>query len=89
MSDFFENDDELVLQLGDLLPDDAGEVVLFARDEPLKIEADTPLIETGVVEDSHITASGTDVGGLTYSQFANGMTLYHDNDHILIIAPDV
>ncbi|WP_417452847.1 hypothetical protein [Kiloniella sp.] len=89
MSDFFENDDELVLQLGDLLPDDAGEVVLFARDEPLKIESNTPLIETGVVEDSHITASGTDVGGLTYSQFANGMTLYHDNDHILIIAPDV
>ncbi len=88
MSDFFETDDDLVLQLADLLPDDAGEIVLFARDEPLKIESDTPLIETGVVEDSHITASGTEVSGLTYSQFANGMTLYHDNDQILIIAPD-
>ncbi|MCZ4281833.1 hypothetical protein O4H49_13665 [Kiloniella laminariae] len=89
MTDFNDSDDELVLHLADLLPDDAGEIVLFARDEPLKIESDTPLIHSGIVEDAHITASGTDVSGLSFSQFANGMTLYHDNDHILIIAPDI
>ncbi|WP_343559295.1 hypothetical protein [Kiloniella sp. b19] len=81
------NDDLITLELADLLPDEAGEVVLFASDDPVSIQSDSPVVNSGVVEHDHITMTGENVSGLTFSHFANGITVYHDSSDIQIVAP--
>lgn len=74
------DDDAVVLELGDLLPDESGEVVLFAGDEmPVSIMTADPVTEKGVAE-SHVTATGVDVTGLNYYSFESGITIYSLSD---------
>ncbi len=76
----------IVLELGDLLPDALGEVVLFASDDfPVNILADRPVAESGIAPE-HVTATGVDVTGLLFYSFEGGITLY--SPHSLSISVD-
>ena len=61
LADKGPGEDALVLELADLLPDAAGEVVLFAgEDFTVNLKAGAALTASGVAE-AHVTASGVDV----------------------------
>ena len=84
-----EGEEPLVLRLEDLLPDEAGEVVFSAADTtPVNLLADSPLTGAGFA-DSHVTASGVDVTGLSYCSFESGLTLYYPSEIPLIVSPDL
>lgn len=73
-------DDVVVLDLADLLPDESGDVVLFAGDElPVNINAQESVAAQGVA-DGHVTATGVDVTGLNFYAFENGVTIYSLSD---------
>lgn len=75
----------VLLDLADLLPDDSGEVVLFADDAlPVNILTDESLTSEGIAE-AHVTAAGVDVTGLHFYSFESGVTLYSPSD-LLIVA---
>ncbi|TQV81597.1 hypothetical protein [Denitrobaculum tricleocarpae] len=75
-----DENDAVVLDLADLLPDDSGDVVLFSGDElPVNISAQEAVMEQGVAE-AHVTATGVDVTGLNYYAFENGVTIYSLTD---------
>ena len=75
----------VLLDLADLLPDDSGEVVLFADDAlPVNILTDEPVTSEGIAE-AHVTAAGVDVTGLHFYSFESGITLYSPSD-LLIVA---
>ncbi len=81
--------DEIVLRLEDLLPDAAGEIVLFAEDAAhVSVIVAAALTDTGVAND-HVTAGGVDVTGLPYYAFDYGITIYLPDDVPLSFAPDV
>ena len=70
----------LSLDLGDLLPDAAGEVVLMGgADVPFSIHAGEAVTATGIA-DALITMGGLDVTGLHYYSFESGITLYSPTD---------
>ncbi|HEX9790256.1 MAG TPA: hypothetical protein VGA60_06310 [Kiloniellales bacterium] len=70
----------LSLDLGDLLPDAAGEVVLMgAADVPFSIHAGEAVTATGIA-DAHVTMGGLDVTGLHFYSFESGITLYSPTD---------
>ncbi|MHA1599281.1 MAG: hypothetical protein ACTSW2_00530 [Alphaproteobacteria bacterium] len=86
-----ESDDVLVssaleplsLELSDLLPDDAGEVVLMGGAEvPLSIHAAEAMTAEGIA-DAHVTAGGVDVTGLHFYSFESGITLYSLTDLVI------
>jgi hypothetical protein len=73
----------LVLEIGDLLPDAQGEVVLFAdEDVPLSLVSEEPVASTGIIAD-HVTATGVDVDGLYFYSFENGITIYSMTDLVV------
>ena len=73
----------LSLELSDLLPDEAGEVVLLGGAEvPLSIHAAEAVTAEGIAE-THVTASGVDVTGLHYYSFESGITLYSPTDLVI------
>ncbi len=77
---FGDEDETVVLSLGDLLPDESGDVVLFSGDElPVSITAQETVKEQGVA-DGHVTATGVDVTGLNFYAFENGVTIYSLSD---------
>ena len=79
----------IVLELGDLLPDALGEVVLFAGDDfPVNILADRPLAESGIAPE-HVTATGVDVTGLLFYSFEGGITLYSPNSLSISVDTDI
>jgi len=70
----------LSLDLSDLLPDAAGEVVLMGgADVPFSIHAGESVTATGIA-DAHITMGGLDVTGLHFYSFESGITLYSPTD---------
>ena len=74
------------LELAELLPDEAGEVVLF-NDSHLPsmiLHADRPVAARGRVE-AHRTAAGIDVSGYRYVKFEQGPVLYHPPELELVI----
>ena len=73
----------LSLALSDLLPDDAGEVVLMGgADVPLSIQAGEAVTAEGIA-DAHVTAGGLDVTGLHFYSFESGITLYSLTDLVI------
>ena len=76
------------LTLDDLLPDDAGEVVLLAGDDlPINLLTDVTLAETGIAPE-HVTAGGVEVTGLHYYSFESGLTIYSPVDLLIIDDPN-
>lgn len=80
--------DSVVLELGDLLPDSSGEVVLFMG-EDVSVNILTHETITGFgIADPHITASGVDVTGLHFYSFEGGLTVYSASDVLIINDPN-
>ena len=76
------------LTLDDLLPDDAGEVVLLAGDDlPINLLTGEMLAETGIAPE-HVTAGGVEVTGLHYYSFESGLTIYSPVDLLIIDDPN-
>lgn len=73
----------LSLELNDLLPDVAGEVVLLGGAEvPLSIHAAEAVTAEGIA-DAHVTVGGVDVTGLHFYSFESGITLYSPTDLVI------
>lgn len=84
-----DDPESVLLQLGDLLPDSSGEVVLFMG-EDLSVNLLTRETITGFgIADSHVTASGVDVTGLNFYSFESGLTVYSATDILIINDPNV
>lgn len=80
--------DSVVLELGDLLPDSSGEVVLFMG-EDVSVNILTHETITGFgIADPHVTASGVDVTGLHFYSFEGGLTVYSASDVLIINDPN-
>lgn len=80
--------DSVVLELGDLLPDSSGEIVLFAG-EDVSVNLLTRETITGFgIADPHVTATGVDVTGLHFYSFESGLTVYSVNDILIINDPN-
>jgi hypothetical protein len=81
--------DSVVLDLGDLLPDASGEVVLFMG-EDVSVNIMTRETITGFgIADPHVTASGVDVTGLHFYSFEGGLTVYSASDILIVNDPNV
>ena len=80
--------DHITLSLNDLLPDANGEIVVMNPQGHLhlNIVTDLQISESGVA-DSHFTADGTDVNGLSFYAFEGGMRLYYSPEVEITIAP--
>lgn len=80
--------DSVILQLGDLLPDSSGEVVLFMG-EDVSVNLLTRETITGFgIADPHVTATGLDVTGLHFYSFESGLTIYSASDILIINDPN-
>lgn len=80
--------DSVLLQLGDLLPDSSGEVVLFMG-EDVSVNLLTHETITGFgIADPHVTATGVDVTGLHFYSFESGLTVYSVSDILIINDPN-
>jgi hypothetical protein len=83
-----EDPDSVLLQLGDLLPDSSGEVVLFMG-EDVSVNLLTRETITGFgIADPHVTAAGVDVTGLHFYSFEGGLTIYSASDILIINDPN-
>jgi hypothetical protein len=82
--------DHITLSLNDLLPDSNGEIVVVSPQGHLhlNIVTDLQISESGI-SDSHFTADGTDVNGLSFYAFEGGMRLYYSPEVEITIAPHV
>lgn len=82
-----ESADHITLSLDDLLPDSNGEIVVTSQQGQLYLSlvTDLPVCEQGVA-DTHVTADGTDVNGLSFYAFEGGMRLYYSPDVEITIA---
>jgi hypothetical protein len=79
--------DHITLSLDDLLPDANGEIVVMNPQGQLHLNlvTDLQISESGVA-DSHFTADGTDVNGLSFFAFEGGMKLYYSHEVEITIA---
>lgn len=76
-------DDSVILELSDLLPDGSGEVVLFTgEDLPVNILTSETITAMGIA-DTHVTAAGLDVTGHHFYSFESGITVYSLTDLLI------
>jgi len=77
----------IVLSFADLLPDANGEIVILGPGGGLRLSivTDQKVADFGIA-DSHLTADGFDVGGLSYFMFEGGTKLYYSPDVDVTIA---
>jgi hypothetical protein len=75
------------LTLEELLPDDAGEVVLIAaEDVPIDLLSSETVTEAGIAPE-HVTMGGMEVTGLHYYSFESGLTVYSPVDLLILNDP--
>src|ERR1041384_459476 len=82
--------DTISLQLGDLLPDSAGNIVIEYDGGNLAVELMTnqSVVEHGVAVEA-MDANGGDLSGLAYFAFGNGTTVYFPTDISVHIVPPI
>jgi len=78
----------ITLSFDDLLPDPNGEIVVMGMGggAQLSILTDQKICAEGIAE-SHVTAAGVDVGGLSFFAFEGGTKLYYSPEIEIIITP--
>jgi hypothetical protein len=78
----------ITLAFDDLLPDANGEIVVMGADlgTHLSIITDQRICAAGVAE-SHLTADGLEVAGLSFYAFESGTRLYFSPEIEVTIAP--
>ncbi len=75
------------LTLEELLPDDAGEVVLIAAEDiPIDLLSSEALTGAGIALE-HVTMGGMEVTGLHYYSFESGLTVYSPVDLLILDDP--
>jgi hypothetical protein len=75
----------VVLRMDELLPDSGGEVVIYDDvGEGLAIVTDEPVAGQGVSAD-HVTASGLDVQGFSFTTFESGITIFYPSESKLLV----
>ena len=81
-------DDYLILRMDELLPDSGGEVVLMDDvGEGFAIVTQDHISGQGIAE-PHITASGLDVNGYSFTSFDSGITIFYPHESKLLVLPD-
>ncbi len=82
--------DTISLQLGDLLPDSAGNIVIEYDGGNLAVQlmTDQSVVEHGVAVEAS-DANGGDLSGLAYFSFGDGTTVYFPTDISVHIVPVV
>ncbi|HVY97929.1 MAG TPA: hypothetical protein VHA35_00405 [Dongiaceae bacterium] len=80
--------DTISLELSDLLPDSAGNIVIEYDGGNLAVEllTDQAVVERGVAAEA-VDASGGDLSGFAYCAFSNGTTVFFPTDISLHIVP--
>jgi hypothetical protein len=80
--------DTISLDLSDLLPDSAGNIVIEYDGGNLAVEllTDQSVIERGVAAEA-ADANGGDLSGFAYCAFSNGTTVFFPTDISLHIVP--
>ena len=80
--------DTISLELSDLLPDSAGNIVIEYDGGNLAVELLTnqAVVERGVAGEA-VDASGGDLSGFAYCAFDNGTTVFFPTDISLHIVP--
>ena len=82
----FGDEGNPALDLGDLVSDKEGEVVLF-NDSGLRslvVRTSAEVVDEGEAK-RHVTAAGEDVTGFRYVAFDNGLKLYYQPDLELVL----
>ena len=75
----------LPFSLKELLPDDAGEVVIDNQTgSDVTVLTDDPVTDRGIERD-HITDAGHDVSGFAYCRFAGGITVFYPRSQPLCV----
>lgn len=78
----------LVLRMDELLPDSGGEVVIYDDvGEGLAILTHEHVAGQGVSAD-HVTASGLDVQGFSFTTFESGITIFYPSESKLLVLPE-
>lgn len=81
-------DNYLILRMDELLPDSGGEVVLMDDvGEGFAIVTHDHISGQGIAE-PHITASGLDVNGYSFTTFDSGITIFYPSESKLLVLPD-
>jgi hypothetical protein len=81
-----DDEEAWVLDLGDLIADSRGEIVVGDMGGAhLTITAASSIASQGQA-DGHITQDGLDVSGFQFVTFENGITLYYDDGVHLALA---
>jgi hypothetical protein len=80
--------DTISLELGDLLPDSAGNIVIEYDGGNLAVQLLTnqSVVEHGVAVEA-VDANGGDLSGLAFFAFGNGTTVYFPTDISVHIVP--
>jgi hypothetical protein len=80
--------DTISLELSDLLPDSAGNIVIEYDGGNLAVEllTDQAVVERGVAAEA-VDANGGDLSGFAYCAFSNGTTVFFPTDISLHIVP--
>jgi len=80
--------DTISLELSDLLPDSAGNIVIEYDGGNLAVEllTDQSVVERGVAAEA-VDANGGDLSGFAYCAFSNGTTVFFPTDISLHIVP--
>lgn len=83
------DNETVVLELKDLLPDSGGEIVIHGTGLGI-IGVSTSLAVTATgTADTHVTAAGEDVSGFRYYQLDGGITLYCPAETSLVLGPEI
>ena len=82
--------DSISLQLTDLLPDSAGNIVIEYDGGNLAVQlvTDQTVVEHGVAVEA-VDANGGNLSGLAYFAFGDGITVYFPTDISVHIVPQV
>jgi hypothetical protein len=82
--------DTISLELGDLLPDSAGNIVIEYDGGNLAVQLMTSqsVVEHGVAVEA-MDANGGDLSGLAFFAFGNGTTVYFPTDISVHIVPPI
>jgi hypothetical protein len=82
--------DTISLELGDLLPDSAGNIVIEYEGGNLAVQlmTDQAVVEHGVAVEA-VDANGGNLSGLAYFAFGDGITVYFPTDISVHIVPPV
>ena len=80
--------DTISLQLTDLLPDSAGNIVIEYDGGNLAVQllTDQAVIDSGVAVEA-VDANGSDLSGLAYCAFGDGTTVFFPTDISVHIVP--